>query len=74
MEGTKLVHLQKPKMDDWKDQGNNNSHDKRNDIEPQLPDRRSATHRSRSQNFIGFSTERRTQPQSGKTVVATTNR
>ena len=74
MEGMKLAHLQEPKMDDRKDQGNNNSHDKRNGTEPQLLNRRSATHRPRSQNSRGLSTERRMQPQSGKTIAATTSR
>jgi hypothetical protein len=74
MEGTESTHLQEPKMDDKKDQGNNNLHDKRNGIKPQLPNRRSATHRPRYLNSRGFSTERRMQAQSGKMTAATTSR
>jgi hypothetical protein len=74
MEGIESMHLQEPMMDGWKDQGNNNSHDKRNGIEPQLPNRRSTTHRLGSQNSRGLSIERRTQHQSDDTVFATTSR
>jgi hypothetical protein len=74
MEGTEPVHLQEPKMDGMKDQGKNNIHDKRNSTEKQLQNRRSTTHRPGSQNSRGFSTKRRTQPQLGKKVSATTSR
>ena len=71
MEGKEPMHLQEPKLDGWKDQGNNNSHDKGNGTEPQPSNRRSTTHWSGSQNSRGFPSERKTQPQSGETGAAT---
>jgi hypothetical protein len=74
MEGKEPTHLQEPKLAGREDQGNNNLHDKRNGTEPQLPDRKSATHRPGLLNPRSLPPERRTQPQSGKTATATPSR
>ena len=62
MEGKELTHLQEPKLVGREDQGNNNLHEKRNGIEPQLLDRKSATHRQGLPNPKNLQLERWTQP------------
>ena len=74
MEGKESMHLQEAKLAGREDQGNNNLHDKRNGTEPQLLDRKSATHRPGLLNPISLPPERRMQPQSVETVTATSSR
>jgi hypothetical protein len=63
MEGKESVHLQEPKPARREDQGNNILHEKRNGPEPQLPDRKSATHRLGLPNSRSLPPERRMQTQ-----------
>ena len=74
MEGKEPAHLQESKLAGREDQGNNNLHEKRNGTEPQLPDRKSATHRPGPLNPISLSIEKWMQPQSGKMATATPSR
>jgi hypothetical protein len=73
-EGKEPMHIREPELVRREDQGKNNLHDKRNDTEPQLPERKSATQIPRISNHGGLPPEKWMQPQSGKSNVTTPKR